>query len=107
MNIVSHLLVTIFASLGVSFLIRAWLIGDLFSEIRSFIEDGQLKKIVRKQFFADKLQTLLLCPLCLSPYVSFMWLLAIHLTLQGTVGPEILFQTFASATIAVAIQKHL
>lgn len=93
--------------LASGYLVTAWREGSLFTGVIAWIEDDMLSHMLGHWFSrtgtiaGGKLRELLLCPLCLSPYVCLaiylvLVLLQFDISLSG-----VLLGTFASAAVSV------
>lgn len=102
-----HIITVALAGLAAAYLIRAWRTGSIFASARSWLEAGQLVKVVRSQAVADTLYDLLTCPLCLSPYVSFICLCLIAALSPAEFSAAIFIEMFASAAIAVLLYPRM
>ena len=99
-----HLTTSIIVGMAAAFLIRAWLHGSIFASAKSWIEDEQLVKLLPEKLspLSISLTTLLLCPLCLSPWVSLVMLLTLFLQndVNQAFSSLLVVKTFAAATVA-------
>jgi hypothetical protein len=108
--VLSHIATVIVVGLAAGYLVRAWQTGSLFSSVISDLETDILVDIANEKLrapklapFASKLQDLLLCPLCLSPYVAAaLWLLCVCVPKLGTAISVV----FASAQIAFLCRTY-
>lgn len=86
------------------YLLRAWQTGSIFAGIIAELETGGLREVckqygrsTRMVAVAGKLEDLLLCPLCLAPYVvTALWLLTLIVPPVGSAVTVI----FAGAQVA-------
>jgi len=79
---VTFLVRVVVVGFAAGYLLRAWQTGSLFAPWISNLENGILQEKAAELFgsrqrtnrLADKLQELLLCPLCLAPYIcAVIW----------------------------------
>lgn len=99
-----HIATVIVIGLAAGYLVRAWQTGSIFSGLISDLETDSLVELAKDKTgaaiviaAAEKLQDLLLCPLCLVPYVAaLLWLLHVYAPSVGTPIAVV----FASAQIA-------
>lgn len=100
--------------LAAGYCILAWRDGSIFLNIIAWLEDQMLGEHLRRKFgatgkgFGDKLTELLLCPLCLAPWVCLLIWHSMSLLLAVRVSRiDLLVSAFASAAIAWATYKTL
>jgi len=109
-DMLATLMSVFIVGLAAGYLVRAWQTGSIFSHWIADLEDGALLEIAtEKQFgpkvrwLAEKIQDLLLCPLCLVPYVAAtLWLLWALCPLAGLAVVVV----FASAQVAYFCRTH-
>lgn len=120
-DVATFLLRMIVVGYAAGYLVRAWQTGSLFAGWVSNIENGILQEQATLNFgqnrviywFAEKLEDLLLCPLCLSPYVcGLLWALLLSPKLlpspitQGISDTAwLICVVFASAQIAYTLRR--
>lgn len=101
--------------LAAGYCIIAWRDGSLFLYVIAWLEDGMLAEHMRRgaggvgQAIGMKLQQLLLCPLCLSPWVCmFIWCVLQSLDLTSFESKWLVIPSaFASAAIAWGVYHYL
>lgn len=92
--------------LAVGYLLVAWRDGSIFEPVIGWLEDGMLvarldEKLGKTGWHAASYVTdLLLCPLCLSPWMC----LSIHLVRNGLAFESVLL-AFASAAVGFGFYK--
>jgi hypothetical protein len=99
-----YLTQAVLIGLATGYLVRAWQTGELFAPIIAELETGCLSEWAYNRYgdgkmykLTDKLEYLLQCPLCLSPYVAgFLWLLISTAPFVGYTATTV----FAAAQIA-------
>lgn len=100
--------------LAAGYCIIAWRDGSLFLEVIAWLEDGMLEEYFRRvsgrvgKWIGAKLQQLLLCPLCLSPWTSLViWLLLTWIDESLTISWITPIAALASGSIAWATYHFL
>lgn len=100
--------------LAAGYCIIAWRDGSLFLEVIAWLEDGMLAEYFRRaggrvgKAIGTKLQQLLLCPLCLSPWTSLViWLLLTWLNESLTISWIVVINALASGAIAWTTYRFL
>ena len=95
---------TILVGVAAGYLLRAWQTGSIFAPLVAELETGGLQEAVKRYLpwslaigIAEKIEYLLLCPLCLAPYVvGLLWLLTLVVPPVGSAVTVI----FAGAQVA-------
>lgn len=95
---------TILVGVAAGYLLRAWQTGAIFAPLVAELETGGLQEVVKRYLpwsvavaVAEKLEYLLLCPLCLAPYVvGLLWLISLLSPVVGVAVTVI----FAGAQVA-------
>lgn len=98
---------TLIVGLAAGYLITAWKTGSIFTHVIAWLEDDMLPSYLSRysqklEPLGLKLTELLLCPLCLSPYVcAFLHALIAYYYPSCLIGFAI--KLFASSSISYAI----
>jgi hypothetical protein len=108
--VVQAVLQAVLVGMAAGYLLRAFQTGSIFAGVVADLETGGLRELVKRYRnsasllgVAGHVEELLLCPLCLAPYVAaLLWLLILLLPPIGIVVAGV----FASAQIAYWLRMH-